>query len=100
MQKLRPVIEDLLELLVHQGVGEEVIAGAGRHGPVEQGVDGKADEAGGLVSGDVLIGLRGRGHDTVEQGQELVEALYLDLAERGQVLMAPGLPEHGIGLGV
>ncbi|MNE29431.1 hypothetical protein D3C80_1229130 [compost metagenome] len=100
LQKLRPVAEDLLELLIDQGVGKEQVAGAGRHGPVEQGVDGEADEPGGGLARDILIGLGRRGHDAVEQDQEVVEALQLDLSERRQVLVTPGLPEHGVGLGV
>ena len=100
MQKLGPVVEDLFELLVDQGVGKEVIAGLGGHGPVEQGIDGKTDETGWLMAGDVLIRLGRRGHDAVEQPQELLERAYLWLTERGQVLVAPGFLEHGVGLGM
>ncbi len=48
--------------------------------------------------GDHAVIVRGRGHDAVEQLQELIEAAHLDLTERRAVLVLPRLVKHPLGL--
>lgn len=98
LQEVGPVTEDLAQLLVHQRIGKEVVPGGRRHGPVEQGIDGESDQPGGLLGLHILIGFRGRGHDAVEQLQELIEAAHLDLTERRAVLVLPRLVKHPLCL--
>lgn len=87
-------------MLVDQRIGEHVVARLRGHRPVEQGVDRKADQSGRFVTGNILVGLRGSGHDPVEQIQKLFECPDLHLSERRKLLVLICLREHGFDLGM
>jgi len=78
LQESAPVVQDLLQLAVDAGVEKGGGARRGAHGPIQNGIDGEADQAG-------LVEFRGLRQDVVQENQHV------------GIVPHPGTP-HGIVL--
>ena len=96
---MRPFSEDTLQVVIDLALEKEGETGGCAHRPVEDGVDGEANEAVGVRVVCDVVPLRGFSQDLVEEFEHAAEVADLRVLERGVVAVrwrVGNLGEHPV----